>query len=147
MTVKQLREKNARTPQPEIQSLKQRTLRLANHVKLFADEQNVAYNSKELDFYPHDQQLKQKKDKERGEFDVSTSKAFTKSFDAELEGIIPDFQNSGTNIAVLEKLRRAIKGDERDPINYPGSVATIYEIAAELKDLAGQIDESGKLVH
>ena len=107
----------------------------------------MAYNSKELNFYPHDQQLAQKKNKERAVFDAATSKAFTKSFDADLEGIIPDFQNSGTSIAALEKLRRAIKGDGRDPINYPGPVTTIQEIAAELKDLAGQIDESGKLVH
>ena len=140
-----LKQRRASVTEP---SLKQRTLRLSNQMRTFAEDQSNLWNAQNFNFYPSNQQSNEKLNKERAEFDAKSSEYFVRTFDREISEIITEFQDAGAAVSVVTQLRAIIKGTIRDPtmVAPPAKWTYINTMVGALKELAGQIDDNGKLV-
>jgi hypothetical protein len=142
-------EKPPSRSQTETQSLKQRTLRLSNRIREFSEGQSKSWNSKPFNSYPNDPQANAQLNIGRLDFNRKTAEYFRRTFDKELGELIIEFQNDGAAVSVASTLRAHITApvlaEDKNAENPRWMLAD--EMVGALKELAGQIDESGKLIH
>ena len=116
----------------ERQSLKQRTLLLANRIQVFARQRFADYQAQGILLYPDQQKDIQK----RHDFDENTLRQFSDFFAGDLDSVSTELQSRGLDTGNLSQVRRVL-----------GLPASIVKVSEELRTLASQIDNMGKLTN
>jgi hypothetical protein len=116
---------------------------LANKLQIFTHERRLEYDSKNIKLYPSEPADV----KERADFDKETITMFDK-FDNILVGIMDQFAENGLDVTALRQARAIVIQNDPPVKQAPPMFSYIAtDITAELRKLAEQIDDSGKLVH
>jgi len=121
----------------------QRAILLANKLQDFTHERRLEYDERGIKLYPGEPA----EIKERADFDRETTVRFT-DFDLILTGIIDQFSKKGVNVTALRE-NRDIVVENRPPVQQPPPIFSYIAtgITTELRRLAEQIDNDGRLTH